>query len=83
MILCLHNITPNSQVSSLPLPDCHLLYCIMAGDSRLSEGFSPGRERLTWEGEILGYTEGFSAERGLAQLSESGLAWARKAQLRG
>ncbi|KAF1891890.1 hypothetical protein Lal_00016920 [Lupinus albus] len=43
-------------------------------DSRLSEGFSPGRERLTWEGEILGYTEGFSPERGLARLSESSLA---------
>ncbi|KAF1881565.1 hypothetical protein Lal_00021420 [Lupinus albus] len=42
-------------------------------DSRLSEGFSPGRERLTWEGEILGYTKGFSPERGLARLSESGL----------
>ncbi|KAF1864528.1 hypothetical protein Lal_00021953 [Lupinus albus] len=31
-------------------------------DSRLSERFSPGRERPTWEGEILGYTEGFSPE---------------------
>ncbi|KAF1892515.1 hypothetical protein Lal_00010981 [Lupinus albus] len=37
-------------------------------------GFSPGRERLTWEGEILGYTGGFSPERGLVRLSESGLA---------
>ncbi|KAF1874102.1 hypothetical protein Lal_00041546 [Lupinus albus] len=42
-------------------------------DSRLSEGFSPQRERLTWEGEILGYTGGFSLERELGRLSESGL----------
>ncbi|KAF1877942.1 hypothetical protein Lal_00049334 [Lupinus albus] len=46
-------------------------------DSHLSEGFSPGRERLTWDSEILGYTEGFSPERELARLSENGLAWAR------
>ncbi|KAF1894174.1 hypothetical protein Lal_00004096, partial [Lupinus albus] len=41
-------------------------------DSRLSERFLPGRERLTWEGEILGYTEGFSTERELARLGEKG-----------
>ncbi|KAF1898757.1 hypothetical protein Lal_00000659 [Lupinus albus] len=41
-------------------------------DSRLSEVFSPGRERLTWEGEIMGYTGGFSLERELARLSEKG-----------
>ncbi|KAF1860326.1 hypothetical protein Lal_00037665 [Lupinus albus] len=35
-------------------------------------GFSPVRERLTWEGEILGYTGGFSPERGLARLREEG-----------
>ncbi|KAF1873986.1 hypothetical protein Lal_00041426 [Lupinus albus] len=46
-------------------------------ESHLSERFSPGRERLTWEGEIMGYTEGFSLERELFRLSESGLAWAR------
>ncbi|KAF1881835.1 hypothetical protein Lal_00015300 [Lupinus albus] len=68
---------------------CHLSrqkklpYYYQPWDSRLSEGFSPGRELLTWEGEILGYTEGFSLERGLARLSESWLAWARKSQLGG
>ncbi|KAF1877046.1 hypothetical protein Lal_00033599 [Lupinus albus] len=43
-------------------------------DSRLNERFSLGRDRLTWEGEILGYTGGFSLERELARLSEGGLA---------
>ncbi|KAF1889024.1 hypothetical protein Lal_00042993 [Lupinus albus] len=41
-------------------------------DSRLSEGFSLGREKLTWEDEILGYTRGYSPGRGLARLSEEG-----------
>ncbi|KAF1877227.1 hypothetical protein Lal_00011998 [Lupinus albus] len=57
-----------------------LVFCCMpyqSWDSRLSEGLSPGRERLTWEGEILGYTEGFSLEREWSRLSESWLAWAR------
>ncbi|KAF1891376.1 hypothetical protein Lal_00017008 [Lupinus albus] len=31
MIFCLHNVIPNSHVSSLPLSDCYLLYCILAG----------------------------------------------------
>ncbi|KAF1869379.1 hypothetical protein Lal_00018475 [Lupinus albus] len=31
MIFCLHNIIPNSHVSSLPLSDCHLLCCIIEG----------------------------------------------------
>ncbi|KAF1866223.1 hypothetical protein Lal_00024222 [Lupinus albus] len=31
MIFCLHNVIPNSHVSSLPLYDCYLLYCILAG----------------------------------------------------
>ncbi|KAF1883573.1 hypothetical protein Lal_00043259 [Lupinus albus] len=31
MIFCLHNIIPNSNVSSLPLFDCHLLCCIIEG----------------------------------------------------
>ncbi|KAF1892716.1 hypothetical protein Lal_00042606 [Lupinus albus] len=31
MIFCLHNVIPNSHVSSPPLYDCHLLYCILAG----------------------------------------------------
>ncbi|KAF1888733.1 hypothetical protein Lal_00036775 [Lupinus albus] len=31
MIFCLHNIIPNSHVSSLPLFDCHLLCCIIEG----------------------------------------------------
>ncbi|KAF1864566.1 hypothetical protein Lal_00043207 [Lupinus albus] len=39
-------------------------------DSRLSERFSPGRGRLTWESEILGYTGGFSPERKLSRLGE-------------
>ncbi|KAF1891571.1 hypothetical protein Lal_00015171, partial [Lupinus albus] len=39
-------------------------------DSRLSERFSPERERLTWEGEVLGYTGGFSPERRLSRLGE-------------
>ncbi|KAF1866254.1 hypothetical protein Lal_00024257 [Lupinus albus] len=33
-------------------------------------GSSPGRERLTWEGEILDYTGGFSPERELSRLGE-------------
>ncbi|KAF1881892.1 hypothetical protein Lal_00038534 [Lupinus albus] len=41
-------------------------------DSRLSDVFLLGRERLTWEGEILSYTGGFSPERELAHLSEKG-----------
>ncbi|KAF1889008.1 hypothetical protein Lal_00042977, partial [Lupinus albus] len=36
--------------------------------SRLSERFSPDRERITWEGEILGYTGGFLPERELSRL---------------
>ncbi|KAE9604374.1 hypothetical protein Lalb_Chr11g0071031 [Lupinus albus] len=31
MIFFLHNVIPNSHVSSFPLYDCHLLYCILAG----------------------------------------------------
>ncbi|KAF1894767.1 hypothetical protein Lal_00021061 [Lupinus albus] len=38
--------------------------------SCLSERFSPERERITWESEILGYTGGFSPERELSRLSE-------------
>ncbi|KAF1888698.1 hypothetical protein Lal_00036739 [Lupinus albus] len=38
--------------------------------SRLSERFSPERERITWDGEILGYTGGFSPERELSRLGE-------------
>ncbi|KAF1864389.1 hypothetical protein Lal_00022047 [Lupinus albus] len=38
--------------------------------SRLSERFSPERERITWEGEILDYTGGFSPERELSRLGE-------------
>ncbi|KAF1858864.1 hypothetical protein Lal_00032252 [Lupinus albus] len=38
--------------------------------SRLSERFSLERERITWEGEILGYTGRFSPERGLPRLGE-------------
>ncbi|KAF1869626.1 hypothetical protein Lal_00017201 [Lupinus albus] len=33
-----------------------------SSDPRLSERFSLERERFTWEGEILGYTGGFSPE---------------------
>ncbi|KAF1888512.1 hypothetical protein Lal_00011285 [Lupinus albus] len=39
-------------------------------DPRLSERFSLGRERLTWEGETLGYTRGFSLEQELSRLGE-------------
>ncbi|KAF1885864.1 hypothetical protein Lal_00042738 [Lupinus albus] len=38
--------------------------------SRLSERFSPERERIPWEGQILGYTGGFSPERELSRLGE-------------
>ncbi|KAF1888435.1 hypothetical protein Lal_00011206 [Lupinus albus] len=38
--------------------------------SLLSERFSPERERITWEGEILDYTGGFSPERELSRLGE-------------
>ncbi|KAF1889023.1 hypothetical protein Lal_00042992 [Lupinus albus] len=38
--------------------------------SRLSERFSPERERITLEGEILGYIGGFSPERELSRLGE-------------
>ncbi|KAF1871997.1 hypothetical protein Lal_00012216 [Lupinus albus] len=38
--------------------------------SRLSERFSPERERLTWDGEILEYTGRFSPERELSRLGE-------------
>ncbi|KAF1863072.1 hypothetical protein Lal_00018919 [Lupinus albus] len=37
---------------------------------RLSERFSLGRERFTWEGEILGYIGEFSPERELSRLGE-------------
>ncbi|KAF1885727.1 hypothetical protein Lal_00002626 [Lupinus albus] len=30
MIFLLHNIIPNSHVSSLPMPDCYLIYSILA-----------------------------------------------------
>ncbi|KAF1862391.1 hypothetical protein Lal_00026922 [Lupinus albus] len=39
-------------------------------DPRLSERFSVGRERFTWEDEILGYTGGFSPERESSRLGE-------------
>ncbi|KAF1864668.1 hypothetical protein Lal_00031986 [Lupinus albus] len=39
-------------------------------DPRLSERFSLGRERFTWEGEILGYNGEFSPERELSRLGE-------------
>ncbi|KAF1888360.1 hypothetical protein Lal_00036232 [Lupinus albus] len=43
---------------------------------RLSKRFSPERERITWEGEILGYTGGFSPERELSRLGEKWQFWA-------
>ncbi|KAF1891530.1 hypothetical protein Lal_00012422 [Lupinus albus] len=43
---------------------------------RLSERFSSERERITWEGEILGYTGGFSPERELSRLGEKWKFWA-------
>ncbi|KAF1892751.1 hypothetical protein Lal_00042644 [Lupinus albus] len=39
-------------------------------DPRLSRRFSLGRERFTWEGEILGYTREFSPEQELSRLGE-------------
>ncbi|KAF1884276.1 hypothetical protein Lal_00042928 [Lupinus albus] len=39
-------------------------------DPRLSERFSLERERFNWEGEILGYTKGFSPELELSRLGE-------------
>ncbi|KAF1886053.1 hypothetical protein Lal_00021334 [Lupinus albus] len=38
--------------------------------SRLSERFSLERERILWEGEILGYNGGFSPERELSRMGE-------------
>ncbi|KAF1859189.1 hypothetical protein Lal_00001020 [Lupinus albus] len=43
---------------------------VVGGVPRLSERFSPERERVTWEGEILGYTGGFSPERELSRLEK-------------
>ncbi|KAF1890832.1 hypothetical protein Lal_00037402 [Lupinus albus] len=43
---------------------------------RLIERFSPERERITWEGEILDYTGGFSPERELSRLGEKWQFWA-------
>ncbi|KAF1877991.1 hypothetical protein Lal_00041740, partial [Lupinus albus] len=43
---------------------------------RLIERFSPERERITWEGEILGYTGGFSPERELSRLGKKWQFWA-------
>ncbi|KAF1891465.1 hypothetical protein Lal_00039595 [Lupinus albus] len=43
---------------------------IMSWKSRLSERFSPEGERITWEGEILGYTGRFSPEREFPRLGE-------------
>ncbi|CAL0313553.1 unnamed protein product [Lupinus luteus] len=31
MMFLVHNVIPNSHVSSLPLPDCYLLYALMSG----------------------------------------------------
>ncbi|KAF1864754.1 hypothetical protein Lal_00039926 [Lupinus albus] len=45
-------------------------YWTILENPRLSERFSPGRERLTWEGEILEYTGRFSPERELSRLGE-------------
>ncbi|KAF1894675.1 hypothetical protein Lal_00027053 [Lupinus albus] len=41
-----------------------------SSDPRLSERFSPERERITWEGEILDYTGRFSPEREFPRLGE-------------
>ncbi|KAF1884286.1 hypothetical protein Lal_00042938 [Lupinus albus] len=43
---------------------------------RLIERLSPERERITWEGEILDYTGGFSPERELSRLGEKWQFWA-------
>ncbi|KAF1892951.1 hypothetical protein Lal_00015272 [Lupinus albus] len=41
-------------------------YWAILEDPRLSERFSPGRERLTWEGKIQEYTRRFSPGREIA-----------------
>ncbi|KAF1865917.1 hypothetical protein Lal_00033378 [Lupinus albus] len=41
-----------------------------SSDPRLSERSSLERERFNWEGEILGYTGGFSLEREMSCLGE-------------
>ncbi|KAF1883579.1 hypothetical protein Lal_00043265, partial [Lupinus albus] len=43
---------------------------------RLIERFSHERERITWEGEILDYTGGFSPKRELSRLCEKWQFWA-------
>ncbi|KAF1881728.1 hypothetical protein Lal_00032199, partial [Lupinus albus] len=53
-----------------------LVAVLISWKSRLSERFSPERERITWEGEILGYTGGFSPERELSRLGEKWQFWA-------
>ncbi|KAF1881598.1 hypothetical protein Lal_00039814 [Lupinus albus] len=45
---------------------------------RLIQRFSLERERCIWEGEILGYTGGFSPERELYHPSEKWQFWARE-----
>ncbi|KAF1866913.1 hypothetical protein Lal_00018299 [Lupinus albus] len=63
--------TPMSNIVQTVLIAVTLLFL-----SRLSERFSPERERITWEGEILGYTGGFSPERELSRLGEKWQFWA-------
>ncbi|KAF1892969.1 hypothetical protein Lal_00043223 [Lupinus albus] len=41
-----------------------------SSDPRLSARFSPERERITWEGEILDYTGRFSPKREFPRLGE-------------
>ncbi|KAF1888915.1 hypothetical protein Lal_00036674 [Lupinus albus] len=53
---------------------CHKRY--QSWKPRLIERFSPERERITWEGEILDYTGGFSPERELSRLGEKWQFWA-------
>ncbi|KAF1888284.1 hypothetical protein Lal_00046695 [Lupinus albus] len=60
-----------------PARVCIDMYVYATGSwkPRLSERFSPERERITWEGEIVGYTGGFSLERELSRLGEKWQFW--------
>ncbi|KAF1886009.1 hypothetical protein Lal_00021288 [Lupinus albus] len=75
IVFVFHLLPPPNSVLLLPPWKARSLVLNSFGnyqswDPRLSERFSTGRERLTWEGEILGYTGGFSPERELARLGE-------------
>ncbi|KAF1898189.1 hypothetical protein Lal_00032954 [Lupinus albus] len=57
------DISQNSLSRTIPTEITQLFW-----KPRLSERLLPERERITWEGEILGYTGGFSPGREMAIL---------------